>query len=247
MSDRVPAERAGHEAHGPARQGEIRRPRDRGYTEFDRHRRDERGRQRGTGEQPVERYRAKQDPGDDADPERRLGQRVQEPGRRRSRRSARLRRSAASSPDARNPARCHRSATGHHWPVSQPPIAIVDGQEHDHQHASGGEGILGQPGGQEHRREGGNRNERRQNRVAEVGQDDPGTLGQVRADQRPARAAASRMLSASGTACGVPSTGTAACHAWESPAMPNAMAKRFGGTRGPANLRRLGLWSFATI
>jgi len=29
--------------------------------------------------------------------------------------------------------------------------------------------------------------------------------------------------------------------------MPKAMANRFGGTRGPGNLRAFGLWSFSTI
>ena len=91
--DGVPAERAGHEAHRAARHGEIRRPRDRGCTEFDRHRRDQRGRQRGTGAHPIQDRRAEQYPADHPDPERRFGQRVAgQPGRRRSRRSARLRR-----------------------------------------------------------------------------------------------------------------------------------------------------------
>ena len=40
------------------------------------------------------------------------------------------------------------------------------------------------------------------------------------APTRTSNRAASRMLSTSGTACAVPSTGTAACHAWASPAMP---------------------------
>jgi hypothetical protein len=59
--------------------------------------------------------------------------------------------------------------------------------------------------------------------------------------------AVSRMLSTSGIACGVPSNGTAASHACASPAMPKAMANRFGGTRRPGNLCRFGPGSFSTI
>ena len=55
------------------------------------------------------------------------------------------------------------------------------------------------------------------------------------------------MLSASGIACGVPSSGTAASHACASPAMPKAKANRLGGTRRPGNLCRFGPRSFSTI
>src|SRR6201989_2680855 len=67
------------------------------------------------------------------------------------------------------------------------------------------------------------------------------------APTRTSHTAALRTLSTSGTACGIPSTGTAACQASASPARPKAMANRFGGTRVPRNLRRFGLWSPATI
>ena len=74
-------------------------------------------------------------------------------------------------------------ATGHPLAGQPPPDGDRHSQEHDHEHPPGSEGAVGQRGGQEHRGEGGSRNERRQHRVAEVGQDDPRALGQVRADQ----------------------------------------------------------------
>ena len=178
--NRVAAERAGHEAYGPARHGEIRQSRDRGYAEFDRDRRDERGRQRGTGEQPVQDHRAEHDPADDADPERRLGQRVQ------VNLGGGVRADQPACGGRQEVPRMHGirvDATGHPLACQPAPDGYRDGQGHDHQHAPGGRGVLGQRGGQQHRGEGGSRNERRQNRVAEVGQDDPGALGQVRAGQ----------------------------------------------------------------
>jgi hypothetical protein len=66
------------------------------------------------------------------------------------------------------------------------------------------------------------------------------------ATTRTSHRAASRMLSASGIACGVPSSGTAACHACASPAMPKGIANRFGGTRGRRRPGRFGLRSSFT-
>jgi len=75
-------------------------------------------------------------------------------------------------------------ATGYPLACQPAPEDYRHGQEHDHQHTPGGRGgFFGQRGGQDHRREGGSRNERRQHRVAEVSHDDPRALGQVRADQ----------------------------------------------------------------
>jgi hypothetical protein len=74
-------------------------------------------------------------------------------------------------------------ATGHPLAGQPAPDGYRGGQTHDHQHAPGGEGVFGQGGSQDQRREEGSRNEWRQNGVAEVSLDDPRALGQVRADQ----------------------------------------------------------------
>ena len=133
-----------------------------------------------------------------------------------------------------------------HWPVSQPPIAIVAARNTITRTRPAVKASWASPADKSIAVRAG----------TETNGDRTGSRRSARmirgpwaryAPTRASHRAASRTLSASGTACGVPSTGPAACHARDSPAMPRTMANRFGGTRGPANLRRPGLRSCCTI